>query len=150
MHSFSYCNRLCICVKYYVRITAEVSTHVIQNNLRTPQLVGFAHQLGCKKQVITSRGRTHTLRIAFIPCKYFKNVDLLYTSETTIEWWDSNKRMIFPQGALALCIQDLVIIVIEHPKLWLFDYNFYHTCTCVIIYHFNAIMIIIIMNKIIL
>ena len=24
-HSFSYCNRLCICVQYYVRITAEVS-----------------------------------------------------------------------------------------------------------------------------
>ena len=25
MHSFSYCNRLCICMKYCVRITAEVS-----------------------------------------------------------------------------------------------------------------------------
>ena len=24
-------------------------THVIQNNLRTPQLAGFARQLGCKK-----------------------------------------------------------------------------------------------------
>ena len=133
MHSFLYCNRLCICVKYYIRITAEVSqilvsweapiyleqfclvyiritcsiwyfiqfvriaifmslhepagacipvasaspiyvfpiqhvlkalwcaqtyiilyihTHVIQNNLRTPQLVGFAHQLGYKKMKI--------------------------------------------------------------------------------------------------
>ena len=25
------------------------NTHVIQNNLRTPQLAGFARQLGCKK-----------------------------------------------------------------------------------------------------
>ena len=25
-------------------------THVIQNNLRTPQLAGFARQLGCKKR----------------------------------------------------------------------------------------------------
>ena len=25
--------------------------HVIQNNLRTPQLAGFARQLGCKKQL---------------------------------------------------------------------------------------------------
>ena len=26
---------------------------VIQNNLRTPQLAGFAHQLGCKKSLFT-------------------------------------------------------------------------------------------------
>ena len=27
-----------------------IYTHVTQNNLRTPQLAGFARQLGCKKQ----------------------------------------------------------------------------------------------------
>ena len=27
------------------------NTHVIQNNLRTPQLAGFARQLGCEKMV---------------------------------------------------------------------------------------------------
>ena len=29
MHSFLYCNRLCICVKYYVRITAEVVSQIL-------------------------------------------------------------------------------------------------------------------------
>ena len=35
---------LSIVVRTYI-----IYTHMIQNNLRTPQLVGFARQLGCKK-----------------------------------------------------------------------------------------------------
>ena len=31
-----------------VRTYIIIYTHVIQNNLRTPQLAGFARQLGCK------------------------------------------------------------------------------------------------------
>ena len=34
---------------YYIYIYIYIYTHVIQNNLRTPQLSGFARQLGCKK-----------------------------------------------------------------------------------------------------
>ena len=34
------------CAQTYIYI--YIHTHVIQNNLRTPQLVGFARQLGCK------------------------------------------------------------------------------------------------------
>ena len=30
-----------------------IYTHVIQNNLRTPQLAGFARQLGCKNELCT-------------------------------------------------------------------------------------------------
>ena len=36
----------------YLRIVVriiKIYTHVIQNNLRTTQLAGFARQLGCKK-----------------------------------------------------------------------------------------------------
>ena len=32
----------------HIYIYIYIHTHVIQNNLRTPQLVGFARQLGCK------------------------------------------------------------------------------------------------------
>ena len=37
---------LSIVVRTYIYI--YIYTHVIQNNLRTPQLAGFARQLGCK------------------------------------------------------------------------------------------------------
>ena len=35
----------------YIHIIIYIYTHVIQNNLRTPQLAGFARQLGCKNKI---------------------------------------------------------------------------------------------------
>ena len=35
----------------YKYIYIYIYTHVIQNNLRTPQLAGFARQLGCNKKI---------------------------------------------------------------------------------------------------
>ena len=37
----------------HTNIVYIIYTHVIQNNLRTPQLAGFARQLGCKKHIVT-------------------------------------------------------------------------------------------------
>ena len=44
---------------YIYIINIYIHTHMIQNNLRTPQLAGFACQLGCNKIVLdsTSAGR---------------------------------------------------------------------------------------------
>ena len=38
------------CGAYIHIYNIHTRTHVIQNNLRTPQLAGFARQLGCKKK----------------------------------------------------------------------------------------------------
>ena len=41
-----------IYIYIYIYTHTHTHTHVIQNNLRTPQLAGFARQLGCKKTKI--------------------------------------------------------------------------------------------------
>ena len=43
----------------YIYIYIYIYTHVIQNNLRTPQLAGFARQLGCKKMRSQLDERSH-------------------------------------------------------------------------------------------
>ena len=48
-------------IHIYIYIYIYIYTHVIQNNLRTPQLAGFAHQLGCKNNEFTGLAYCKTL-----------------------------------------------------------------------------------------
>ena len=57
---------LSIVVRTYINI--YIYTHVIQNNLRTPQLAGFARQLGCKNASALS-GSTGT-QCLLLYCEY--------------------------------------------------------------------------------
>ena len=41
-----------VCTYIYIYIYIYIYTHVTQNNLRTPQLAGFARQLGCKNDIM--------------------------------------------------------------------------------------------------
>ena len=44
--------KIVVCTYIYIYIYIYTHTHVIQNNLRTPQLAGFARQLGCNNNII--------------------------------------------------------------------------------------------------
>ena len=61
-----------------------IYTHVIQNNLRTPQLAGFARQLGCKNELCFNSHYSYVSCTNLIECSFLERAITALSKEQSL------------------------------------------------------------------